>query len=174
MKGFDVKCAEGNEPRILITGEFIESNNLSLKTQEEIVNRARNSNNPFGFGLEVLCESLSLDNIQEFLNDDGKEKYKSDPSLYEYADTIEETAQDFLDYMVFAWMKAEDERGLSAGRSIEKLGEWLWILGREDLNEKINDGDLYNPYGTPALIAVCKDLGINVPDSLIDFAKRKG
>ena len=52
-----------------------------------------------------------------------------------------------------------------------KLAERLWGLGREDLTELLNDDDLYNPYGAPALIACCERLGIGVPGHVVAFAR---
>jgi hypothetical protein len=39
--------------------------------------------------------------------------------------------------------------------------------------DMITNDDLYNPYGSPALIAVCNELGIKVPDELIEFSNNK-
>ena len=55
----------------------------------------------------------------------------------------------------------------------QKLSAWLWLLNREDLESKIQEDGLYNPYGAPALVEVCKALEINVPESLIEFSKQK-
>ena len=73
--------------------------------------------------------------------------------------------------MVFAWGKEEDERGLSASRRISKVSAWMWSLGRQDIVSILQDGNLYNPYGAPALIKACKELGIKVPESLLKFAR---
>jgi len=120
----------------------------------------------------VLFDFMELATMKPFL----KPEFQTDDELAKLTtdtDNIEDAVQDFLDYMVFAWMKATDERGISASRSVCKLGEWLWILGREDLYDVIHDDSLYNPYGAPALIAVCEDLGIEVPEDVRSFAKVK-
>jgi len=162
--------------RIEATDEFIEKNKFVLKTQDEIYQRLKKTSSGFmamDFRPEVLINHLNYDLAKEFLNDEYKEKVDKGEIKSEYVSDIKEIVQDFLDYMVFAWGKAEDERGISAGRSLQKLGAWLWLLNREDLETIINDDDLYNPYGSPALIEVCNQLGVEVPSSLVEFSKVK-
>ena len=126
------------------------------------------------FAADVLSDYISWKNAKQFYNDEYIKSVKSGKEKKPRMITdIYETAQDFLDYMVFGWMKAIDERGISASRTINKLGHWLWLMGREDLKHLINDEDLYNPYGAPALIAVCKKMGISVPKELIEFSKQR-
>ena len=173
-KEYKLKCYEGYSPRIKVTKDFVKRNNLRLvRTQKEIIERI-NNDDIFGFAEDVLLDYLSWKNAKKFYKkeyvkkvEDGKEeKPRRITDIYE-------TAQDFLDYMVFGWMKAVDQRGLSAGRTICKLAHWLWLMGRDDLKALIQDDDLYNPYGAPALIAVCKKMGIKVPKYLTEFAKHK-
>lgn len=37
------------------------------------------------------------------------------------------------DYLSFAWEKANDCRGISAGRSLDHLSAWLWLAGYGDV-----------------------------------------
>ena len=59
-----------------------------------------------------------------------------------------------LEYMPFAWEKANNERGLSAGRSMDHYTSWIWLLG-DDL------GDLteYQFYGKDNLVRICEQYG---------------
>ncbi len=59
-----------------------------------------------------------------------------------------------LDYMPFAWDKANNERGLSAGRSMDHYQSWVWLAG-DDL------GDLtrYQYYGKENLCRICEKYG---------------
>jgi hypothetical protein len=162
----EMKAGAGDEPRLTATPEFVERNRLRLcRSQEEIVARMKRDDADFlGFGREVLVDYLSRESAATFLHGEPV------PDDWRCVTDTTEAAQDFLDYMVFAWMKAQDQRGISASRSILKLGEWLWLLGRDDLAELANSSALYNPYGAPALVAVCEQMGIPVPASLRDFA----
>ena len=60
--------------------------------------------------------------------------------------------------MGFAWDKANNRRGLSSGRSIDHMRTWLWLDGKDDLAEQIED---YEYYGKPQLVAVCNEYGID-------------
>jgi len=154
--------------------ELIKKNKLQLKTQQEFVNKfdeLKNSGGVFDFRPEVLVNYLTFENAKPHLMKDYVKEVEQGLKQWEQITTIEKCADDFLQYMAFAWGKAEDERGISASRSIQKLGMWLWIMNRDDLRTIIEDDDLYNPYGAPALIEVCNQMGIEVPNSLIEFSK---
>lgn len=156
--------------------ELISKNNLTLRTQDEISKKfdeRTSRGGMFDFWPEVLLNYLTFENAKPHLKEDYVKEVESGEKKWEDAPNLEKTADDFIDYMKFAWGKAEDERGLSASRSISKLSCWLWLMNREDLVRLIEDDDLYNPYGAPALIAVCKEMGIEVPDSLVEFSKVK-
>ena len=172
----ELKVPRLDYDRILVSEGFIKSNNLKLKSQEDIgaeFVRIIGENNMFEFRTEILIYYISFQTAKRFLKESAVKEYESGKEEWTVITDINETVQDFLDYMVFAWGKAEDERGISASRSISKLSVWLWMLGRQDLVEKINDSSLYNPYGAPALIVVCEELGIKVPESLKEFAGYK-
>jgi len=63
-----------------------------------------------------------------------------------------------VDYMEFAWEKANDERGMSAYRSMAHYTSWLWLDGDEYLWKTLEG---YTDYGRPQLIEICKYLGID-------------
>lgn len=157
--------------------KLIEKNNLFLRTQEEIAAKfdiLQKSDNLFNFGPEVLLPYLTFENAKSYLKEEYVKKVESGEEKWEVPGfSIEKVAKDFLEYMEFAWGKAEDERGISASRSIQKLSVWLWLMNQDDLKRLIEDDELYNPYGAPALIAVCDKMGIKVPESLREFAKHK-
>jgi len=162
---YEMKCYAGNESRINITQEFIERNQLAINAQVAKDMLIRESS-------FLGCECEIAVNFLPF--EEGKDKFKKEyiqrvedgEIKHTYISDVSEGTQDFLDYMVFAWMKAMDERGLSALRSIIKLATWIEILGRKDVADILNDDKLYNPYGRPALREACKKLGINYPDYL--------
>jgi hypothetical protein len=56
-------------------------------------------------------------------------------------------------YMIFAWGKANNCRGLSAGRSLDHYSAWLWMLGMTV------DFSHYTHYGKPQLRAICERFG---------------
>jgi len=150
-----------------IDDDFISRNRLTLtRSAQGIRARLDAKRNEFlNFEPEVLLEFLPFDAVKDLCKDETTAETFGAPK------TLEEGVDAFLGYMEFAWGKAEDERGLSAMRSIQKLSAYLWLFGRDDLHDLINDDDLCNPYGAPALIAVCDEMKIPVPDSLRAFAK---
>ena len=151
-----MKCCPGDEPRIEVTDEFIEKN--SLKINIDAAKKVMDSESIFlGFDKQVAID---------FLTDDDAIQRKHEPPVNGQISDVKETTQDFLDYMVFAWSKATNERGISAMRSVIKLGTWMKILSRPDVAEVLLDNDLYTPYGRPALREACGMLGIQVPDYL--------
>lgn len=162
-----MKCLTGFESRIDVTLEFIERNNLAINIQvaKEIAILQRD-NDFFNFQQEVAIDFLSLNECQGILDEEYFQKVKCGEIEFEYISDVAEAAQDFLDYMVFAWGKAMDERGLSASRSLMKLSAWMEILGRKDIAEILQDAGLYAPYGRPALRKACQLLGIECPDYL--------
>ena len=68
------------------------------------------------------------------------------------------------EYMDFAWGKVEDHRGISASRSVEKFGAWIWALGDEETLRKF-EATNYAPYGAPQLAFVCATYGFPIPGS---------
>lgn len=162
---FEMKCYAGAEPRILVTKEFVERNGFAISVDKamEIV---CNPSDLFGFDSEVAVEYLPYDKGTEIWSEEYMEKIEQGEVTHSYISDIREATQDFLDYMVFAWMKAMDERGLSASRSIVKLTAWMKILGRDDVSAVLEDERLYRPYGRPALRRACEMLGIECPEYL--------
>ena len=41
------------------------------------------------------------------------------------------------DYMAFAWGKANNNRGISANRSLEHMSAWLWLMGHDAAADQI-------------------------------------
>jgi hypothetical protein len=69
--------------------------------------------------------------------------------LSEARDSLGSPLEEALKYLPFAWEKANNCRGLSAGRSVDHLKAWLWLAGYNV------DGDFdrrYEYYGKPCLV----------------------
>lgn len=58
--------------------------------------------------------------------------------------------QAVFNYLEFAWGKANNQRGLSAGRSLDHMKAWLWLAGYEGL--LLDHFSSYNAYGKKQLI----------------------
>ena len=174
-KKYQIKTLIEPDERIPVTKEFVKKNNLSIsRTKEEILSKIEEHNNQiFDFWTSVLLDYVPFETVKHLLKDEAIEQYESGKQQWNMITNIEESVQDFLDYMVFAWKKSEGMRGLSASRSISKLSCWAWLLGREDIMKVLQDDSLYNPYGAPALVKSCKMLNIKVSNRFIKFSKTK-
>lgn len=125
-----------------------------MRTQEEIVEKINGlRKNPvadiFGVMISDLLIYLDYDHAKDFLKKSVTRKtWNKDSS----PKTKENVLKEMAEYMEFAVGKAEDERGLSANRSINHYQAWVWLI---DLNfsewlEKEYE-DNYCDYGLPIL-----------------------
>lgn len=149
-----------------------------MRTQEEIAEYIPKVQNKgfFWDATDLLLDYLDYDHAQSFLKPevtregwdtkvvgtDGFNPNKRhgvlDPG------NREEMLADFLNYLRFAWTKAEDHRGLSADRSIRKLSMWCWLLGDEESAAFLDDETHYAYYGCPMLAYLSEKYGVEVPE----------
>lgn len=124
-----------------------------MKTQEEILQRMEEIKNDdfFGFQRSDLIEYLDFENAKQYLKPEVTEQEWNERE-------IKSPKEKMLDYMPFAWNKANNQRGLSAARSIDHYRAWLWLDGNEELSQNIAD---YDDYGRPQLRQICDYLGID-------------
>lgn len=124
-----------------------------MRTQQEILQRIRERENDdfFGYERSDLVDYLEYENAKPFLNDTttkeswGKEPRKSPKDV-------------MIEYMPFAWDKANNFRGLSASRSMSHYISWLWLDGDDELWKTLED---YEFYGKPQLVKICGYLGLD-------------
>lgn len=107
----------------------------------------------FGFIQSDLVSYLSYEAAKPFLKD-GVTPDQWDPPPRD-AESIKGA---IAEYMPFAWEKANNCRGLSAGRSLNHMQAWLWMLREEAVAVAIDD---YSLYGKPQLRAICERFGID-------------
>lgn len=125
------------------------------RIQEEIVKRIqdRKDNDFFGFERITYMAYLNLEHMAVFL-EPGEVIISHDPSLIDPVDEIK-------NYMEFAWDKANNMRGLSAGRSVDRMTAWLWLAGEDDLCEWVSNCDNYYHYGKEILEKICEHYNID-------------
>ena len=126
-----------------------------MRTQEEIVKRIseRKKNDMFGWEFDGYIRRLDYEHAKPFL----KKIVRSGDWKPEKINPVEE----LKDYMPFAWEKANNCRGISAGRSLMHMVAWLWLDGQDEFLKKWNDLRDYEYYGKPQLIAICELYGID-------------
>lgn len=124
-----------------------------MRTDSEILSQIEKVREFDFFGTQVgdlICR-LPFEVAKQFLVDDAKaEDWKVLPR------DRESLIAEMLDYMDFAWGKANGERGLSAARSLAHYAAWVWLAG-DDLGNLLE----YEYYGKPNLIKICEHYGFD-------------
>lgn len=113
-----------------------------------------------GFKLQVLLDYLPFELAKPYLKPEATAAaWHTD--LHQF--TPEQVIADARAYMAFAWGKVLEHRGLSAGRSVEKMQMWCYLLGEDRLVALCNNENQYAKYGAPILLAICTMFGWPVP-----------
>ena len=115
------------------------------RTTEEIVTRIESITDTLGFRYEVLIRHLPYQHAMKYLKDDV-----SEDEWRESRADVKPPADAARDYLDFAWGKANGQRGISANRSVDKIGEWLWLAGMDEALEEFESAP-YPEYGKPKL-----------------------
>jgi hypothetical protein len=125
-----------------------------MRTQEEILKRIEQRTQDDFFGFEVPCYIA-------FLEYEHAKPYLMDDITQDQWNTMKKTdpRKEMIDYMAFAWDKANNCRGISANRSINHYVAWLWLDGQTEMADTLGDG--YEFYGKPVLEKICKYLGLD-------------
>ncbi len=131
-----------------------------MRTQSEILARLKAAQplDPFGFEWEEYVSALTRESIESLRGT----LLKADTDLSTWDPTLktdEDVRKQCVDYMEFAWEKANGCRGLSAGRSMGHYKAWLWLLGEDGFD----DLETYRHYGKDNLVRICRFLALD-PD----------
>jgi hypothetical protein len=127
--------------------------------QEEIAAHAEfvSKSDMFGFELSELLDWLDFEHAKPFLKETAtREGWLEGGRPYE--PTHDCVLKALRDYMPFAWEKANNNRGISAWRSLAHMQAWLWLLGETEAAARLRD---YSHYGKPQLRAICERYGID-------------
>ncbi|WP_271215819.1 hypothetical protein [Streptosporangium carneum] len=111
----------------------------------------------FGFRREILIMALHYQRAREFLAEDATD------DGWEVADA-ETVVQEAREYYAFALGKIAAHRGISANRSVDRLTEYAWLLGRDDVVAAM-DAASYPQYGAPKVRAFGLGLELKWPDT---------
>lgn len=126
-----------------------------MREQDEIVARIEKVKESDIFGFESIeyIDYLDFEHAKPYL----KEGVTQEEWDVKSQDAIRERMGDYMD---FAWNKAINCRGISAGRSIAHYQAWLWIEGAW-ADEDIKALEDYEHYGKDELTKICKHLGLD-------------
>lgn len=128
-------------------------------SSEDIRSWIESTDDLFGFTLDILAEYLAAPELQRFVKS-GTDLSKHEPT----PQTWDGIVGAMREYMEFAWDKARNHRGLSAGRSVLKMQAWLWLLGDSENLEFADKESNYPQYGAPVLRRICEAYGFPIPD----------
>lgn len=130
---------------------------MTARTQDEILARIRDiaGEDFLGFRTEVLLTALDYEHARRFLRDGATPEQWA-------AEQVTDVEAAAKNYYEFALGKIRDHRGISASRSVEKLGEFAWLLGRDEVIAAMEAAD-YPQYGAPMVAAFGAGLGLSWP-----------
>ncbi len=130
------------------------------RTQEEILQRFETADDFFGTQRVDLVSFMTFENAKKFLNDDfvlkvesGEEKWEPSP----------DAKTKIVEYLPFAYDKAEGQRGLSAARSLLHFKTWIWLDDPDFYDEIISEMEDYYGYGIPVLDKISAKYGFVRP-----------
>ncbi len=113
----------------------------------------------FGVIRQDCISCLPYEAASEYLS----EEVTADAWDARYLKNDEEVISEIIKYLPFAYNKAENERGLSAIRSLQHFLAWFYCLGNDEMVSTIHymmNSD-YAPYGMPVLQRIEKWLRDN-------------
>jgi hypothetical protein len=126
------------------------------RTSAEIFARAQAADDAFGWAQEVLFPYCDYETVLPILMDgvspEDWAKEAEDPAM------VRAVARS---YYLFALGKIADERGISAERSVIKLREYAWLMGRDDVVAAM-DVAPYPPYGAPKVAVFGQLMGYTI------------
>ena len=127
-----------------------------FRSHTEIVDRIKSVKEKDWLGIQVndLLEYLPFSEAKQFLTETATAE---DWDIYPKESNYSSIVQKIHDYMPFAWNKANDCKGLSAGRSLDHMKSWLWLIRRDLAVIQLEGG--HSMYGKPHLRAICEDFG---------------
>jgi hypothetical protein len=136
-------------------------------TTDEIVDRIKHIRKTdadfFGVRQGRLLPLLDYENASQFFNEKGLSEERFNELVHNpYGEPCQEAVfAAIVEYLNFAWEKANNCRGISSSRSMEHFRELCWAMGWDDIVRFIELEDNYTCYGKPALVLISSACGVN-------------
>ena len=141
----------------------------TMKTQTEIVAEIKRlgedgcTEDFFGSQRSDLLVFLEFEHAKEFLKE-GVTRHEWDEDAAKDL-TEDQVIAEIVDYLPFAWGKANDCRGLSAERSLTHFRAWFWLLGEDDFAGSF---ETYTMYGKAQLVRISEHPKVNYDWASVD------
>lgn len=146
-----------------------------MRRDEEILDRlmVEKNNDPLGMSIGDLIARLSFDiaSSKDFVAEGVSEEEWNKSMCSRKPDDVR---KELIGYLDFAWDKAVDHRGISAGRSIGHIRNWLWLMGDEEALSFVEDNCNYPQYGVPVLKYISERFGYDWPKNKYTERMAKG
>lgn len=138
-----------------------------MQTQKAIQARydERKGSDFLGFEVNEYLSALEYEYVKDLLKKGETEESWGPPTLQ----TDEDVMGQMRDYMEFAFEKANNQRGISADRSICHYIAWTWLIDPEfsaKLEEEYKGN--YHSYGKHLLVGICKHYGWETPEEEVE------
>ena len=138
-----------------------------MRTQDEIGARVgeRQEMDMLGFEWHEYLPYLDFEHAKEYLKPEITTETWSGGKPID----VDALKAEMIDYVPFAWEKANGFRGISASRSLSHFLAWFWLLGENEMVEML-DSD-YEFYGKDQLRDITGWLGLD-PDKFDDGVRQ--
>ena len=121
---------------------------MTSKTQDEIVSHINKIKDSDMFGCQTgdLVSFLDYEHAKQFVVD----SVTRESWIQEF-----DSKKNIVDYLDFAWDKANNCRGISANRSIEHFLAWIWLDDSKFYEKVLNEYENnYRFYGKDILVMI--------------------
>jgi hypothetical protein len=129
-----------------------------MKSQEEILARykERAQEDFLGFEVHEYVRALHFEHAKPYL----KEGTTPEEWPVDFK-TTEDVLERMRTYVDFAYEKIDNERGISANRTIMHYIAWLWLAGNHELGERVEKefDTNYHDYGKDIMDMICAQYG---------------
>ena len=119
-----------------------------MRTQEEILERFKEVDDLFGVQKIDLISYMEFEYAKPYLKDEYVNKVETGEEEW---NPSTDPKEDIVNYLDFAYDKAKNKRGLSAGRNMLHFKTWIWLDDDKFYNEIIDSINNYTNYGIPTL-----------------------
>lgn len=123
------------------------------RASAEIFARAQAADDGFGWARGLLLAYCDYETVRPLLTDGV-----TADDWAKIADNPERVGESARSYHLFALGKIAAKRGISAERSVIKLREYAWLMGRDDVVAAM-DAAPYGHYGAPKVAAFGEGFG---------------
>lgn len=117
-------------------------------------------NDLLGMTYGDIVDCLSYEKAKEYLTDDYIKKIESGEVKWEEYNEYT-IIKKIKEYLNFAWVKANNQRGLSASRSIKHFQNWFYMFNNKYCNELVKVLEDYEYYGKPWLVIISKLMDVD-------------